>query len=435
VDHPIDWDDVQGNVLRGYGFDHGRHLVFRVDDPAAARRWLAATVAEVTPGSPWGDAPPATTLNLAFTFAGLRALGVPAAPLAAFPDAFRDGMRARAERIGDVGPDDPARWQPGGPHQEGAHVLVMAQAREGGPCAAAAAGLATAAEAGGLTLLHTEVLATLRGPAGGSPDLRIEHFGFADGISQPAVAGALAPTVVEGNGTYLGGDRWRPVQAGEFVFGYPDEEEERPPLPGPDELVRNGSFLVWRKLAQDVAGFRRLLAERGASHAGGPEMLAAQLVGRWPDGSLFGDDPGELCPVGSHVRRANPRGIALLAPGLVSRHRLLRRGMPYGPPLAPEATADDGEERGLLFLAYCADLARQFEFTQREWLNDGNAFGAGDTADPIAGHGDADRRFAVPAPEPAILGAVPRLVRSLGGAYLFQPGLAGLRHLAGQRGT
>jgi Dyp-type peroxidase family len=353
-------------------------------------------------------------------------------------------MAARAADVGDVGDDAPTGWEPEGPHQPDAHVLVMVHAPAADDCAAAADAAADAATAAGLTVLARQPLANLRGPGAADDPVRMEHFGFADGVSQPAVDGALAPTVVPGNGTYLGDGRWRPVRPGEFVLGYPDEEEEAPPLPGPARLVRNGTFLVWRKLAQDVAGFRRFLAARAAGGDGGDaDRLGAQMVGRWPDGSPYGDalvDPAagtgpggsvlEACPAGSHIRRANPTRALPLVRGLVSRHRLLRRGMPYGPPLLPGVTEDDGVARGLVFVAYCASISRQFEFVQREWLNDGNVVGAGHTTDPIAGGGGAERRFAVPGPRPRVLGDVPRFVRTRGGAYLFQPSLAALRDLA-----
>jgi hypothetical protein len=104
--------------------------------------------------------------------------------------------------------------------------------------------------------------------------------------------------------------------------------------------------------------------------------------------------------------------------------------MPYGPPLPPGVSEDDGVDRGLVFLAYCASISRQFEFVQREWINDGNVVGAGHTTDPIAGGGGGERRFAIPGDRPRVLGGVPRFVRTRGGAYLFQPSLAALRDLA-----
>ncbi|MGH9213419.1 MAG: Dyp-type peroxidase [Acidimicrobiales bacterium] len=453
----IDWDDIQGNVLRGYGFDHAHHLLFSVVDPAAAGRWLEQILPQVTPATPWTTRP-LTTLNVAFTHRGLAALGVDDDVLESFPTDFREGMRARAEdHLGDVGADSPTGWEPAGAHHPAVHVLFMVHARSAEAGETRGFLLASEATEHGLTLVASERLGALRAPPTGANARapQLEHFGFVDGISQPAVEGALEPTTVPGNGTPLSRGRWRPVRAGEFVLGYPDEEEHSPPVPTPEALVRNGSYLVYRKLAQDVAAFRRATARLADRHRLAPTELAAKLVGRHADGAplvpparggsvpagpndfRYRDDRrGRGCPVASHIRRANPRDGFGLKPELVSRHRLLRRGMPYGPPLAPEATDDDGVPRGLVFMAYCASIRRQFEFVQRAWMNDGNAFGAGHTPDPIAGHGAAPRRyvFEVPGRPPVFLAGLPRLVRSRGGDYLFQPGLRGLRFIARCRG-
>jgi Dyp-type peroxidase family len=446
-----DWEDIQGNVLRGYGFDHAFHFVLTVATPSAARQWLRKTVPAITPATPWGDRP-LTTLNVAFTHRGLEALGLDAEALASFPADFREGMRARARHhLGDLEPDGPEHWESAGLHHPDAHVLLMIHG------ASAEAGetrsflvLNDAADHG-LEIVGSERLSHLPHAADAPASQRIEHFGFADGISQPAVEGAIEPTTVRGNGTPLAKERWRPVRTGEFVLGYPDEEGDVPPLPSPETLVRNGSYLVYRKLAQDVAAFRRLTLAQGQRHDVAAEVVAAKLVGRRADGTpltpaapdatgpaalndvRYGDDRrGQGCPVGSHIRRTNPRDALGLQPELVSRHRLLRRGMPYGPPLPDGRLDDDETPRGLMFLAYCASISRQFEFVQREWMNDGNVFGVGHTPDPIAGHGSAPRRYAfqVDGGGPVILGGLPRLVRVRGGEYLFQPGLRGLRYLA-----
>ena len=176
--------------------------------------------------------------------------------------------------------------------------------------------------------------------------------------------------------------------------------------------------MVWRKLHQDVAGFRAQLA-RQAQHLGlDEELVAAKLVGRWRDGSplvlrpdgpdpalgddkrrandfRYGDDQlGLRCPRGAHVRRANPRDTLGWEGRLTARHRILRRGMPYGPALA-EGEPDDGEARGLLFVCLQASIARQFEIVQSQWCNDGNAFGLGREADPITGPAGGEVRHII----------------------------------------
>lgn len=464
----LDWDDIQGNILRGYDFDRAHHLLLSVTDPGAARRWLGELVDQVTPATLWTTRP-ISTLNVAFTHRGLGALGVDERSLASFPEDFRQGMRARAgDHLGDVGPAAPGGWEPAGAHHPDVHVLLMVHGGTTEAGDASAFLLAVDAAEHGLALIGAEHMTALRAPSaeGRARGRLVEHFGFTDGISQPAVQGAIGPTVVRGNGTPLRDGRWRPVRPGEFVLGYPDEEEHAPPVPRPEVLVRNGSYLVYRKLAQDVAAFRRATAKLARRHGLDPAVLAAKLVGRRADGApllppemetateagpgtgmaaaepassagrndfRFGGDPrGRGCPVGSHIRRANPRDGFGLAPELVSRHRLLRRGMPYGPPLPADATEDDGVPRGLVFMAYCASIQRQFEFVQRAWLNDGNAFGVGYTPDPIVGHGAAPRRFALERPgrPPVCLDGLPPVAWPRGGEYFFQPGLRALSHLA-----
>lgn len=459
----IDWDDVQGNVLRGYRFDHAHHLVLSIGDADGARRLLRRQASAVTPAAPWYEKPEAT-LNVAFTHRGLAALGLDQDALASFPPEFREGMRARSlPHLGDVGPDGPGEWETAGVQHADAHVLLMVHGSSAEKADERRSQVVADALDHGFGLVATEQLQNLPGPGGWEARKRVEHFGFADGVSQPAVEGARQPSVVEGNGTPMDDGGWRPVRTGEFLLGHANEEDDAPPLPEPDVLSHNGTYLVYRKLAQDVAAFRRVVAEKAELHGLGPEVLAAKLMGRetngaqlHPDGDEAGeqpgvdteprdpagvndfrfadDGPGHGCPVASHVRRANPRDALGVNPELVSRHRLLRRGMPYGPPLAEGALEDDGVERGLLFVAYCANISRQFEFVQREWLNDGNALSVGHTADPIAGHGIAPRTFAFEAPDgsgPVVLANLPRLVRVRGGEYLFQPSLSGLRYLAG----
>jgi Dyp-type peroxidase family len=273
---------------------------------------------------------------------------------------------------------------------------------------------------------------------------------LADGISQPRIAGVDAPGA--GRRTWRG--RWTRrtpaanpvVEAGEFILGQPDEDDPAPVLPEPAALFRNGSYLTYRKLRQDVAAFRRFLAGAAGSVAGhhiGTGDIAAAVLGRQEDGSplvgaphggdpardfSFRSDPeGLRCPLGAHVRRANPRDGNGLPSRFVSRHRLLRRGMPYGPPY-DESTAT--EERGLLFLAFGASISRQFEFVQRSWLNDGDAFGIGPQADILGGGPRLPAAMAVPGSPIGHLRRTEPFVWPRGGGYFFAPGIDALRRLA-----
>jgi Dyp-type peroxidase family len=248
------------------------------------------------------------------------------------------------------------------------------------------------------------------------------------------------------------------VRTGEFVLGYEDEDGLLPAAPGAP-LHRNGTFAVYRKLAMDVAAFRRYVAEAGSRYPGGPGLLAAKIVGRWPDGtplvrsptapdpalaadpatindfSYAADEEGLRCPLGAHIRRANPRD----APGffggrLSNRHRIVRRGRSYGPPLAPGATEDDGVDRGLVFVCFNAGIWRQFETVQALWIDDGDPFGLGPDKDFLVGepHGTEGKMTIQSRPPrpPFFLKPQPRFVTLRGGEYLFRPSMTGLRWLA-----
>jgi Dyp-type peroxidase family len=460
---PLERRDIQGNILRAYAFPFARYLFARVRDGEAdaARGWLAAQAGAVTTAEEW-SAKPLHARNVALSFAGLQALGVPGWLLDGFPEDFRDGMAARAGRIGDAGDGAPERWEEG-LCGDAVHVLVSV------------AGKARAAVGEETERLKAEMAAHGLAPgydqeAFQRSDQR-EHFGFTDGFGQPAIAG-VARHAVPGQGVpvpwrpwtrLLHRDAvrseserrvgWRPLRAGEFVLGYADEDGGPPPAPAPP-LGRNGTFMVWRKLRQDVAGFRAFVASAAQETGVEPGLAAARLVGRWPDGSPLvlrpwsgdaelGNDPmhandfvygrdreGFACPRGAHVRRANPRDGLRAGAGLTARHRMLRRGMPYGEPLA-DGAADDGADRGLVFVSLQASIERQFEIVQGRWLNDGDAFGLGTTADPLAGAvPSGGARVAFGGRPPRYATAMRSFVTPRGGEYLFVPGIAALRSLA-----
>jgi Dyp-type peroxidase family len=273
------------------------------------------------------------------------------------------------------------------------------------------------------------------------PDGR-EQFGFKDGISQPAVEG----TNILGSNPHEA-----PLKAGEFVLGYEDENGDLPPIPQPEVLGRNGTYVVFRKLHQRVATFRQYLQQNAADEAEATR-LAAKFVGRWPSGAplalapdeddpelgadpernnafIYGDDPrGLKCPVGSHVRRMNARDAVIT--GEVRLHRMIRRGTNYGPSLPTGVLEDDGADRGLMFAFVGARLDRQFEFVQRQWINDGKFIGAPAETDPLIG-GFEDRQFTIPQrPIRHRIEGIPAFVVNRGGEYCFMPGLRALRWLA-----
>ena len=454
----IDQHDLQGNVLAGYGFPHALYAVLRVTDPGAGRDWLAGMLERgITTAVSFGgkNEPKGTdcTRNVAFTHDGLRAIGVPDEALRSFPRDFSQGMAARAELLGDQGPDAPPRWETGLRPAE-PHVLVTLMADRPEALADHRAELAHE----GLEVVHQQPAAVIKDPDTGATVGR-EHFGFADGFAQPAIDGVAAhapdtpvgPTPRPGQGTPIGRGRWRPLAAGEFVLGYADEAgvvEQRPV----DPLRRSGSYLVLRKLRQNVALFTRFLRGAAAGDDREARLLAAKIMGRWPDGTpvvkspeppattppdepdndfrYSGDPYGLRCPIGAHIRRANPRDDLGFGGRLSSRHRLIRRGMPYGPP-AVDPAVEDGLERGLVFVCYQASIERQFEVVQGRWLADGDAFGLGEDRDFLLGGEDPSGKMVIHGARPRLLSPRRSFVVNRGGGYFFAPGIGALRALAG----
>jgi Dyp-type peroxidase family len=423
--------DVQGNVVTGYRFPEAAHVFAAVDDAAAVRRWLRGL--EVTSDADMAQKPDSVR-NVALSHAGLRALSAPAALFPAFP-AFSEGMAARAERLGDDRDGYAPFW-------ERAHVWVSLHARSQELLERCIAGVRRSAEAFGVSVSDHVV----RGRALLDGTSRLEHFGFRDGMSNPAVAG-IDLEAGPGTGKLEPEGRWVPIRAGEFLLGHPNESGD----PLPDEKLRrivdNGTFVVFRQLHQDVAGFRRYTKEAGERFGFSADEIAAKIVGRSrsgqpmarmrrhsePRSNDFGylEDPyGSGCPLGAHIRRANPRDATGVTE-IVARHRIMRRGMPYGEPLPEGVLDDDGKPRGLLFIAMNASIERQFEFIQERWLNAASASGLGDDGDPLLAACGAGRMViqgdAQAGRLPILLSGLPRFVTCRGGQYFFMPGISALR--------
>ena len=431
-------DDIQGNVLRPYGLPSAAHLFVHVGDATAGRRWLSGLAGRVASSAGWGRAKPTTAHNVAFTYVGLEALGASRAVLDSFPDAFRQGMRARADVLGDCGTSAPDRWEYG-LGSGAAHVLVSVHGQRR-TVEATVGDLRSELATFDLELVAEQCAHRL-------PNSR-EHFGFDDGFSQPTVKGVPATPGADGVPARFG--RQRPLPLGEFVHGHRDLDGSRPPGPAPP-LDRNGCYQVWRKLAQDVPGFKAFVQAQSEQHGLSEGLVAAKMVGRWPDGSPlalcpdrpdptvardmkrinrfdYGDDPdGRRCPVGAHVRRANPRNSTGLGAAMTARHRMIRRGMPYGPLLSESEPTDD---RGLVFVAFVADIERQYEFVQAHWCNDGDVLRLGADRDPLVGHGPGSGKMTVPGDPPRFLNPLPEFVTTRGGEYLFAPGRRALRAIA-----
>jgi Dyp-type peroxidase family len=362
-------------------------------------------------------------------------LGVPQASLDSFAPEFQQGMAARARMLGDTGESSPEHWEkPLG--SADVHIVVTALSPDAERLEAAMEPARRKyRELSGVTAIWRQNCHAL-------PSEK-EAFGFKDGIGHPAI---------EESGIPGSNPNELPLKAGEFVLGYPDEMGDRPSIPQPEVLGRNGSYVVFRKLHQCVAAFREYLKANSSSPAA-EELLAAKMMGRWRSGAplalcplhdnpelgidprrnnafLFKEDDsiGYRTPRGSHIRRMNPRDSDVA--GVVRIHRMIRRGTSYGPLLPDGVLEDDGVDRGLMFAFVGAHLGRQFEFVQSEWMNDGSFFGGGDKRDPLAGAGDGTGTLDIPKrPLRLRLQGLPRFVVTRGGEYCFLPGLRALRWL------
>jgi Dyp-type peroxidase family len=463
----LDLDDIQGIVTRGYrDLRAATYVLLRISDPTLARAWLGTIAAEVTNAQ---VNPTATAVNVACTPSGLKQLGLPPEALAAFSLEFTGGMATshRSRMLGDQDESAPERWSWGGPNNEPIDLVLALFASDW-------TALATHYETHASRFAPSRLTQVAKLETSDLGD--VEHFGFRDGVSQPIIEGIPVPGVPANT-----------IKAGEFLLGYPNEYglyTDRPLLPrtadpahilladaaGSDnaDLGRNGTYLVFRQLRQDVRGFWRFLdastkQSDSTSDAAARTKLAARMVGRWQSGAPLvlapeADDPslgtsndfayfqtdaeGTRCPIGAHVRRSNPRDSLDPNPGSANsiaigkRHRIIRRGREYGKPLpaherfSAPPTGDD--ERGLHFLCIGANIARQFEFIQHTWVNNPKFDGLYADDDPLLGvHGPYGASFTVQAtPVRQRVNGLPRFVTVRGGAYFFLPSIRALKYLA-----
>ncbi|HET9362545.1 MAG TPA: hypothetical protein VFO58_22500 [Vicinamibacterales bacterium] len=432
------FDDIQHILLTRAPALTGRYEFLSFNTPAAGRAWLAAIQHTIQSAAAMRASVDRDTrwVTVAFTWNGLRALGVDEASLVTFPEEFKQGMVARAAMLGDTGTNHPDRWV-GGLASPDLHAIVILFARD----AAERERCRIEHEALLARCTGVQVLSTLDLEATPPFEFAHDHFGYRDRLSQP---------VIEGSGDEPTPGSGAPLKAGEFILGYPDEDG--PPVfqPQPEILSRNGSFMAYRRLEEHVGRFRDFLAANGRTTEE-RELIAAKLMGRWRSGAPLvlapdADDPtlgadaqrnnnfsyreqdphGYAVPLGSHIRRMNPRDTAVN----MNRRRMIRRGATYGPPL-PEGAPDDGEERGIAAFVICASLVRQFEFAQNVWVNDRNFHELGNERDPVIGLHDGTLEYKIPKrPIRKTIRGLPSFTTVKGGAYFFLPGLTALRYLS-----
>ncbi|MDP2712542.1 MAG: hypothetical protein Q8O56_15105 [Solirubrobacteraceae bacterium] len=460
----LDLGDIQGTILRGYRVDFARHFVLEVVDEAAAQAFLG-TLVDGSPGTPqittaarW-TVKPESFLNIGLTAAGLVALGQ---PVDGFPGTFQTGATyaPTAEAVGDSGDSGPQAWLDAFRPDSPVHVLLSLWAHRD------IAVLEHVSE-----ILRTGFAAGMRElaalDANALPDGHV-HFGYADGISQPTIDGA-PPT-----------KRPRPdcqpvAPTGEFLLGYPNQNKGAIYSVTPEPLSKNSSFAAFRVLEQDVVGFEDWLTSASANLRIDPELLAAKVCGRWRTGvplvlspdtgtprpplprdqinafdyvgadQALDDKLGLKCPIGAHMRRANPRGEKVISGG-EHLHRIVRRAMPYGPAYDPAQPVD--VQRGLVGYFINADIANQFEFLMAEWIN-GNSFVVSDPGpppdypNPVFNISGADVMLGAndPSSSSFILcsppdGSAPttsgfgRFITTRGGAYCYLPSITALRYIS-----
>ncbi|MBD9358052.1 Dyp-type peroxidase [Methylomonas albis] len=438
-------DDVQGIVFSGYNKYMAccSYYLLKIDDAAKTKPWLKNLV-EQNQISHGADKPTDETenrINLAISYSGLENLNLDKDSLYSFELSFREGMHSehRSALLGDRGSNDPSTWDWG----SGANcidMLFILFSKNETIHKASQKYHEKAFKGAGLSIVQHLDAGEKKQDANG---FTLEHFGFADGISDPIVDGF--PTT-SGTGE---------IATGEFLLGYPNQYDGKltkiPQLGSAGTAFgKNGTYLVLRQLKQDVGKFWAFMEEEAARQGITADYLAAKFVGRWKSGAVvepnqdsdpnkvdnsfnFSKDPhGQGCPMGSHIRRANPRAVGLGATEeealkVANRHRILRRGRSYGNFLENPAK-DDGQERGLLFICLNANIERQFEFVQHTWINGVKFAGLYDENDPLIGSGVPENRNFTIQDEPLrrrVCG-FQQFVTTKGGSYFFLPSLSAL---------
>jgi Dyp-type peroxidase family len=506
----VDWKDVQGLLRSGFlDLPYAAYVLWRFErerDPAA-KLWLerladrliraeedeAAGPLNVSKRRPTSlnslktsikeasssrrdnkQAIDVGAVNLAVTASGLIAVGVEARELALFSSEFREGMAARPPEgsrrsnvLGDIGDNSPEWWEWGGWNGDTIHGILLLYA----------------ANDTSLRTLVSDELALMRGAAvplrtlnGRIYQDRKEHFGFKDGLSQPAIKGTG-----RADGLSAKQARISLVKPGEFVLGYSNERGARmsfshtpaQPAGRPDapraqsrDLGCNGTYLVFRQLAQNVQCFRNFVSQTAnlvfgtqQPSAEQKDWVASRLVGRTPDGEplisrsadstdaphqdrndflyYFEDRFGLACPIGAHIRRANPRDALGPNPETALRlskmHRIIRRGRLYGDRVwatEGEALGKPDDARGLNFICLNADIAGQFEMVQHSWLNGTHFGGLHHETDPMSHYPASRSTFTIQHRPTNMRIDIPNFIKVRGGAYFFLPGIKALRALA-----
>ncbi len=490
--HPI--TAVQGGILTGYAnVSVGCLLLIAFESAEGMASFLTSfkpTTAAEQNILKAGD----IAQNLAVTVEGLRRAGLSDEEMGELPEEFLQGMDKRQGVLGDFFVNHPRRWrlpvqnweqgidatdEAGNPRVQLSSIHAVIQLRmvnEGDTndqkkklFAKLQKILGTKDKFGAYTMgaipLSLQWMHRLTDTEGKG----IEHFGFRDADSNP---------VFEHVSHESGYDNQ--VHIGEVLNGYPNAADHGVPANGAKSdrakaLLSNGSFLVIRKLHQDVEALESLLQKaKRTLPALNKDTLLAKMMGRWPAGAkdskgqliegqplLMNDAPqgsndfdfvadytGVHCPFHAHIRRSNPRSSEQVANAIGGRlPRIVRRGMSFGERYVESTDAQQNgkslkADRGLMFMAYNASIGEQFEVVQR-WISGGNSTGTySGHSDPFLGVSEPGRprifqfvhegsvaRIELDGSDEVHLQAQP-LVRLEWGMYLFAPSIVALDYLA-----
>ncbi|MCG8311688.1 MAG: Dyp-type peroxidase [Pseudomonadales bacterium] len=438
--------DIQGLAMRGYGdLAFGGYLFFKISSVSDFKTWLkSALETQTITAADIKKNPDDTAAALSMTSSGLSLLTQGLLSTDSLPAEFVEGMVSehRSRLLGDLNLNAPENWRWGKDNEiDGLLVVAAAEANKVNNLLD---NFATPKH--GVTEL-ARIKADL-------PEDQREPFGFKDGISQPIIAGTKRETKINGSRDH----KLNAVATGEFILGYADGSEKLPRSPAispaadphgflpshherPElrDFGRNGSFLVVRQLAQDVDAFKAFVAKNTTDTLD----VGAKMVGRTTEGATLTEDPqatgdndfdyihdlkGTHCPIGSHVRRTNPRSTVHAGSQdgslkVTNRHRIIRRGRIY--------KNQDGET-GLVFVCLNASINRQFEFIQSTWSNDPFFQGLTREVDPILGTQRKNAQgYSIPAkPYRLKIPSVPQWVTVKGGGYFFLPSLSALNVMA-----
>lgn len=434
----IELQDIQAIILRDRPLPyHGVNVFLEIRDTASAKTFLKEIIPYVTNAKNWWDNDDAW-LAVAFTYEGLKKLKLPQATLQSFPDAFKKGMAARSEKLMDMNENAPEKWE--APFKDTAnHIAVSITAKS----------KAALEEKKRIALQilsrHSGIQLRFQADFDTPIEGNFNHFGFRDGISNPEI---------EGSGAERLNNKERPIKAGEFLLGYANEAGNNYPMPQPLEFAKNGTFVIFRKYHSHVAAFNKYLSEQAKSKDE-QELIAAKMVGRWRSGAplnmcpfkdnaalgadatknndfdFSNDQNGKIVPYSSHMRRMNPRNSKMAVLSDVNLHRIIRKGVGYGPALPEGSTKDDGKDRGLYFIAFSAKAMETLEFLQKEWVNNGNFVSLKNEKDPVIGLNEGKGTFTMPHdPLPRRFTGMPTFNTLKGGIYLFMPGINAIKWMS-----